>query len=237
MSQRRINELRIYEGEWNFFCPTDGCGGYSVEYCLSDYMCGRGDQFIHSDADRFLNTYAQYDSAWCPICKLPLQWVGYSGSSPISASLVSLVKTGHFMAAIVILAAITESAIQDLLWASLVDGGIEPGKANSIADGRLSRPIMVDLIKKLTDRPVVDISFPTRNLIAHGRGFLEDEEFYRAELKKQIAIIRNWVSKVLDARPPPNIMPTQVERWLLFMDSWAQWLVDYIDGAINPISP
>ncbi len=136
------------------------------------------------------------------------------------------------MAAIVILAAITESAVQDLLWASLVDGGIEPGKANSIADGRLSRSAMIDLVKKLIDRQAMDISFPTRNLIAHGHGFLADEEFYRAEFKKQITVIRKWALRIIDARPPMNIMPKQVERWLLFMDYWTQWLIDFIDGQL-----
>lgn len=222
MSQYRVNEQRIYEGEWWFACENYGksCKGFVVEYSLNDY---------EKDADSFLYNTDIHTNAVCNICHGALVWGGYSGGSPISESLVSLLKSKHYMAATVILAAIIENSLSNLLWASLVDNGMDAAQANKIADGKLYRAEIIKRISSMTNLSIKDLSFPTRNLVAHGKGFLQSSETFKNELANQILNIRNWV---LDIPPngtfPSNFMPTECGRWLLFMEHWSSWLVDYI---------
>jgi hypothetical protein len=165
------------------------------------------------------------------MCAGPLEWAGFSGDIPISESLVSLMKNGYFMVATVILASITENTINNLLWAALVDSGIEKGKANSLTNGRMNRGDAIEMIRSLTQWPVKDIAFPVRNLVAHGKGFGKQEVFYREELGEQATSIRQWVERILKEVQPKNFMPTECERWLLFMNHWSSWLVSYLEQA------
>lgn len=138
-----------------------------------------------------------------------------------------------------ILSALTESFIRNLLWACLVDNKIEPARANEIADGRLNRSAMIDLIKSLSALPVRDLAFPTRNLVAHGIWFdkgkdpsarVRSEDSYKDELKDQASRIRSWVQSICGHMAPSNYMPSEVGRWILFMYHWSKWLVDTISA-------
>lgn len=220
MSQFRIDEQRIYEGEWRFCCCTKDCNGFQVEYSLNEY---------EDYADNFLHCTAAHKNAYCQLCSGTLVWVGYSGGSPISDSFVALLKDKHYMAATVILSAIIENSLSNLLWSALVESGVESSLANKVADGRMSRLDIINTVASLTDLEIKDISFPSRNLVAHGKGFMRDEESYRVDLQRQIIQIRKWVERMLGGRIPNNFMPTECERWLLFMNHWSRWLVDYVD--------
>jgi hypothetical protein len=81
MSQYRLREQRIYEGEWWFYCTGKNHCGPLVEYSLNKY---------EDYADNFLGNTPTHAYAHCPICASELMWAGYSGDSPISDSLVSL---------------------------------------------------------------------------------------------------------------------------------------------------
>jgi hypothetical protein len=220
MSQYRVREYRIYEGEWWFYCGKQDCKGSLVEYSLNEY---------ENYADSFLNNFGIHSYDGCHLCGDGLGWSGYSGGSPISDSLVSLLKTKHYMASTVILSAIIENSLDNLLWAALVDNGVEQGRANKIADGRLNRMDIISMVASLSNLSIKDISFPSRNLVAHGKGFSRGEEIYRVDLQKQIVQIRKWVERILDRKVPDNFMPTERDRWLLFMNHWSRWLVDYVD--------
>lgn len=133
------------------------------------------------------------------------------------------------MAATVILSAIVENSLSNLLWSALVDSGVEASRANKVADGRMSRLDIINTAAALTDLEIKDISFPSRNLVAHGKGFIRNEESYRVDLQHQIIKIRKWIERILNGKVPDNFMPTECERWLLFMDHWSRWLVNYVD--------
>lgn len=220
MSQYRVGENRIYEGEWWFSCTPATCQGFLVEYSLNNY---------EDFADNFLYSMPIHRNESCHLCGNGLEWCGYSGGSPISDSLVSLLQNGHFMASTVILSATLENSLRNLLWAALVDNGVEQRRANKVADGRLNRIDTINIIVALTDLPVRDIAFPARNLVAHGKGLTLSETLYKDELKKQIGEIRKWVSQILNGKCLSNFMPSESERWLLFMDHWSNWLVSYVD--------
>lgn len=216
--EKRLYEYRIYEGEWLFVCRP--CGTYLVEYSFYEF-----DKL----ADYFLSNMNFHATEPCHRCAGPLEWAGFSGDMPISESLVSLIENGHYMAATVILASITENAINNLLWAALVDNGVDKEKANLLANGRMNRADVLQMVRSLTQWPIKDIAFPVRNLVAHGKGFGKQEAFYRDELRKQVASICQWVERILQDVQPTNFMPTECERWLLFMDHWSSWLVSYME--------
>jgi hypothetical protein len=220
MSQYRVQEYRIYEGEWWFYCLTQGCQGSLVEYSLNDY---------ENYADNFLNNSCTHSYDGCHLCGQSVEWGGYSGGSPISNSLVALLKNKHYMASTVILSAIIDNSLENLLWAALVDSGVDKESANKIADGRLNRKDIIKIATSLSSLKIKDITFASRNLVAHGKGFSRNEESYRIDLQEQIIQIRKWVEQILDGKTPNNFMPTECERWLLFMDHWSRWLVNYVD--------
>jgi hypothetical protein len=223
MSQRRIHEYRIYEGEWWFYCTTDNCGGCLVEYSLNEY-----EEYVNN----FLYNTPLHTSENCHLCGRELEWAGYSGGSPISDSLVALLRNKHYMASTVILSAIIENSLENLLWAALVDNGVSKDRANKVADGRLNRLDIIKTTVSLTNLKIKDISFPSRNLVAHGKGFLHSEESYRDELRKQVVQIRTWVERIFDGKLPSNFMPTECERWILFMNHWSNWLINYVDTKL-----
>src|SRR5438105_6483222 len=129
MSRKRIYELRIYEGEWVFGCEPP-CRGCLIEYSFDEY---------DGLASGFLPNTGMHATERCHLCSGPLEWAGYSGDMPISDSLVSLLRSNHYMAATVMLASITENLINNLLWAAFVDNGIDRERANAISNGRISR--------------------------------------------------------------------------------------------------
>jgi hypothetical protein len=90
----------------------------------------------------------------------------------------------------------------------------------------------------MTVWPIDDIIFPTRNLVAHGRGFENDEHFYQSELVKQIVAIRKWIGPICQEIKPTGFMPKETNRWLLFMDHWSSWLTSIVDNAqsMHPIN-
>lgn len=223
MSQYRINEHRIYEGEWYFGCDYQVCNGFLIEYALNDY---------ENLASNFLYNTPLHVYERCHLCGRELEWGGYSGGSPITDSLVSLLKNNHYMASTVILSAIIENALNNLLWAALVDNKVDKNRANKIADGGMSRFDTIKMIRSLTNLQVKDISFPIRNLVAHGKGLTQSESFYKSELKKQVEQIRSWVGHILKDKHPSNFMPSECERWRLFMDHWSNWLVSYTNQNV-----
>ena len=221
MSQYRINEYRIYEGEWYFQCTNKECHGTIVEYSLNEY---------EDYADKFLKGAYGPIHAYevCHNCNNPLEWSGYSGNSPISNSLISLLNSGHYMAATVILSAVVENAISNLLWAALVDNGVDKKCANDIASGRISRIDSINMISSLTGIQIKDIVFPSRNLVAHGKGFNKSEQQYKNDLVAQIDKIHAWIKKALGNKELSNFNPSECERWLLFMKHWSSWIVRYV---------
>jgi hypothetical protein len=223
MSQYRVREQRVYEGEWWFYCYKQDCQGCLVEYSLNEY---------EDYADSFLNHFGAHSYAGCHLCGDGIVWGGYSGGSPISDSLVALLKNKHYMASTVILSAIIDNSLENLLWAALVDNSVDKARANNIADGRLNRKDIINMVASLSNLKIKDIAFASRNLVAHGKGFLRNEESYRVDLQKQIIQIRKWVEQILDGKVPNNFMPTECERWLLFMDHWSRWLVNYVDAQL-----
>jgi hypothetical protein len=219
MSQYRLREQRIYEGEWWFYCAGKNHCGPLVEYSLNKY---------EDYADNFLGNTPIHAYAHCPICASELVWEGYSGDSPISDGLVSLLENSHYMASTVILSAIVENSIKNLLWAALVDNGEKPKRANKIADDRMHRIEAIKKIKSLNNWEIEDITFPARNIVAHGKGFLREEQEYQNELREQAIKIRKWVEKIAKDRMPDNFNPSESGRWLLFMNHWSMWLIEYV---------
>lgn len=220
MSQYTVHEQRIYEGEWWFSCTGKNHCGVLVEYSLNNY---------ENYANDFLYSTPIHTSARCPQCGSELEWGGYSGGSPVSDRLVSLLEGGHYMAATVILSAIIESSIMDLLWAALVDNGVQPSRSNKIAGGRMNRIEAIKTIESLTDWQIQDIEFPARNLVAHGKGFMYSEKVYQNKLHDQVIQIRKWVEKIARNKTLDNFNPSESTRWLLFMSHWSNWLVTWVD--------
>jgi hypothetical protein len=132
------------------------------------------------------------------------------------------------MASTVILSAVVENSIKNLLWAALVDNGEKPKRANKIADDRMHRIEAIKKIKSLNNWEIEDITFPARNIVAHGKGFLREEQEYQNELREQAIKIRKWVEKIAKDRMPDNFNPSESGRWLLFMNHWSMWLIDYV---------
>jgi len=222
MSQYRVNEYRIYEGEWRFHCINATClNGTLIEYSLNKY---------EDYADYFLDGKSGpiHTNAWCENCNSSLEWAGYSGNSPISDNLVSLLENHHFMAATVILSAIIENSISNFLWSALVDNGMSYEKANNLADGRLGRIDSIHMLSSLTGFKIKDISFKSRNLVAHGKGFFLSEEEYQKDLSEQAEKILIWTEDIHEKIKPNRFNPTECERWILFMHHWSKWLIIYI---------
>jgi hypothetical protein len=218
MSQYRVNEHRIYEGEWRFVCFPD-CKGFLVEFSFDKY---------DNKAGQFLYNTPIHTCERCHLCNRELEWEGYSGGSPISDRLVSLLEGRHFMVSTVLLAAMVENALRNLLWAVLVDNGVDMQRANRVADGRMSRMDTIRTINALADLKVKDIAFPVRNLVAHGKELTRPQSKYEDDLRTQIAQIRRWVNHIREGQNPSNFMPSECERWLLFMSHWSYWLDSYV---------
>ena len=218
----RIYEKRYYEGEWAFECENR-CGGYVVEYAFDDW---------DKTAEAFLDSRIG-GHAWsrCQQCKGILQWVGCSGDRPISKSVVSLAQNGHYMAATVMLASITESFINALVYAVLADRGLSRDDANRIANSSLGRQEALKICRQLTGWTIPDLAFSIRNIVAHGRGFGREERLYKDEVKKQADAIRAWVEKLYKAGNPKWFSPNETDRWLLFMNHWSQWLVSFVNRS------
>lgn len=226
---KRFLEQRIYEGEWLFTCRP-WCGGFLVEYSFS----GRED-----DAGSFLSNLGIHANERCRKCGEPLEWAGFSGGMPATESFLSLVETKHYMPATVILASLTEMFIGCLVFAALTDHGLSEENANKIANLRMGRYERVQICKALLSWPIGELSFPVRNLVAHGAGFDEDHARWMDDIVQQVAAIRSWFLRISAAVPTPDrFMPTQSQRWLLFMDHWSQWLSSNIESLISTaVSP
>jgi hypothetical protein len=221
LPNQRIYQDRFYEGEWLFLCSS--CNGFVVEYSFNDY-----DHL----ADTFLSNTGVYALDRCHLCNSHLVWAGFSGDMPVSESLILLLNNSHFMASTVILAAITENIINNLFWASLVDSGVDRTRANEIANSYMHRISGIKKIASLTGLPITDISFATRNLVAHGKGFGQNEEFYKKELKQQASAINDWINNLLKSKQLSRFMPSEVERCLLFMSHWNWWLSSYVNDKL-----
>jgi hypothetical protein len=220
----RIYKYRIYEGELFFDCENSKCEGYLVE-------------FLFWDADeigkKLVKPLNQHRFELCQRCGNDLIWSGYWGDRPVSESIIALLNGGHYMSSTVILSAIVENSLNNLLWASLVDSGITRENANKFSDEKLSRHATIKRIHSITNWQIDDISFPVRNLVAHGKGFGKTEQEYLQSLQEQAISIREWVNKFLALQSPNHFMPTEKERWLLFMDCWSQWLVSFIQSKVE----
>jgi hypothetical protein len=225
---RRIYEQRIYEGEWLFVCG-EKCEGFLVEYAFNDY---------ESTASEFLSSLTGcHEWERCSLCGGLLQWAGYAGDMPVTDKFLVLVRDGSLMAATVMLAAVTESFICNLVFAAFTDRGVPREYANKLASRRMSR-YALDTCRCLLEWPIRDIAFPVRNLVAHGKGFGRDEADYKDELEAQIRQIRGWVRAIIEsAGHPKRFMPTETERWILFMDHWSAWLENHVGELLNKRAP
>jgi hypothetical protein len=220
-----INEERTYEGEWNFICQPP-CQGYLVEYSLQEF---------DNLASTFLTNTPLHALERCHLCRGPLEWTGYSGAMQTTSRIIALIKDEHYMASTVIVAAYIESALNNLLWAAFVDGGMNRELANQVVDnGKISRGEMINVIRSITGWLIKDIAFPVRNLVAHGKGFHRGEEFYKEELRKQAKEIRQWIERILSDVAPISFMPTEQDRWLLFMNIWSSGFVSFLESILPP---
>jgi hypothetical protein len=219
--EKRLYEDRVYEGEWLFTCRPP-CPGYLIEYAFT----GWHDDFI----DVILaNRTGGHGLENCHLCGGLLEWAGYPLQLPITQGLLALIKDYHFMASTLVLTAIVDNAISNLLWAAFVDSGLGAKKATELAKAKVTRSEALQAIRSITSWPIDDLIFPTRNLVAHGRGFGNDEHFYKGELVKQIAGIREWIDIICQEVKPTRFMPKETDRWLLFMDHWSFWLTSIAD--------
>lgn len=166
----------------------------------------------------------------CHLCGGILEWAGYPLQLPISHGLLALVKDDHFMASTLLLTAIVENAIRNLLWAAFVDSGLGARKATELAKAKVTRSEALQAIRSMTAWPIDDLLFPTRNAVAHGRGFGRDEHFYKSELVKQMIGIREWIDPICQEVKPTRFMPKETHRWLSFMDHWSFWLTSLADS-------
>ena len=135
------------------------------------------------------------------------------------------------MASILVLTAIIDNSISNLLWAAFIDNGIDMHSANELLKTRIARSDALHMIRSLTDWPIEDIVFPARNVVAHGKGFTNDEHFYRDGLIKQIADVRRWIEMICKEVRPARFTPGETHRWLLFMDHWTSWLTTLIKSG------
>jgi hypothetical protein len=221
--EKRLYEDRVYEGEWIFVC-TPPCPGYIVEYAFT----GWDDEIIASFLSNLTGGHALYN---CPICGEVLQWTGYPLQLPITQSLIDLLQGNHFMASIIVIAAIIDNSISNLMWATFIDSGLDIHSANELVKTRIARSDALNMIRSLTDWHIEDIVFPARNLVAHGKGFTIDERFYRDELIKEISDIRRWIEMIYQEVHPTGFTPGETHRWLLFMDHWSLWLTNFIQSG------
>ena len=200
------NGYRYYEGEWLFICQSCKKNpGIVFEYGLNDY-----DKISGSS----LNNCGLHSSEYCKNCGDPLVWAGYGANSPVTDKLIDLLKDGHFMASTVILSAIIENSIRDLLWAVLSDRGMETKTSDEVAELNLGRIEMIKIISTISGLKINDISFSTRNLVAHGKGFTLEEKEYKSKLKNQINNIEQWVSTIVSDVELNNYCPNETQRWL-----------------------
>jgi hypothetical protein len=219
--EKRLYEDRVYEGEWLFVCRLP-CPGYIIEYAFT----GWNDDLIDAILSSRTGGHGLEN---CHLCGGLLEWAGYPLQLPITHSLLALVNDYHFMASTLVLTAIVDNTISNLLWAAFVDSGLGAKKAKELAKAKVTRSEALQAIRSITAWPINDIIFPTRNLVAHGRGFGNDEHFYKSELVKQIAGIREWIDTICQEVTPTGFMPKETDRWLLFMSHWSFWLTSIAD--------
>jgi hypothetical protein len=207
---KQIYQSRFYEGEHVFSCSLCGCT--YVEYSFG------------SEPSEF------YDKQMPPAC-LPcgthMEWAGWSGQSDITEGIVSLVNDGHVMAATVIVAAFVEYQIDSLLWATLVDCGLSKEKASGIANGTLPRGEAIRMIRNLLERKVVNVVFPIRNEVAHGRAFGRPQTKFIDALDVQFASIEAWVKSVKADEVPKQYNYKELDRWILSMEHWIYWIKNW----------
>lgn len=202
--KKQIYEDRFYEGEHAFGC---GCGGEMVIYAYEDEDLS------------FLQTPPR-----CYKCGNIMGWKGWSGQSDISHGIRDLIRDGHAIAAIVILAAFVEYQIDNLLWAILVDSGLPKKKASDIANGTLPRGDAIRMVRSLLERKIKNVVFPVRNAVAHGRAFGWEVQEYIEALDNQFNAIEKWINSIKKG----NIIPggceyTELDRWILSMSHWLSW--------------
>lgn len=225
MQQHPVNRsnYRTYEGEWNFVCRKP-CTGFLVEYSFHKF------DSLSSD---FLTNTPLHALEVCGLCGEPLEWAGYAGEMHTTNGILQLFETGNFMVSTVIIAAFIENAINNLLWAALVDNGLNIEKADKIVCGRIQRHDQIGIIRSIINWPIKDINFPVRNLVAHGKGFFYSQDYYKQEVLKQAKNIRKWIERVTNEIPMINFMPSECERWLLFMNVWSDGLNSYIANNLK----
>ncbi|MCA0353475.1 MAG: hypothetical protein LCH85_15890 [Chloroflexi bacterium] len=220
MRQHNLSS-RVYEGEWFFVCQPP-CNGYLIEYSFHKF---------DTIASNFLTNSPIHTNQNCHLCGGLLEWAGYGGAMPNTERILRLLQDGHNMAATVIIASYIESSLQNLLWAVLVDNGIESKKSEIfIEKGRLSRDNLINMIKNIGNFNIKDIVFPIRNMVAHGKGFHKEESFYKLEVLSQANDIDKWINHLTKDREISNFMPSESERWLLFMSVWADGFKKYIEN-------
>lgn len=209
---------RIYEGEWIFIC-LNNCGGYLIEFSFNvDHDPSRN---IMDFYDRSSDAHV---SARCNDCGGILKWYGCIPHLTVSKSLSTLLQGQHFMAATVMIAAVVENYISNLLFASLVDEGVSVLRANNVADSKLARRDAINLIQDLTDWPIRDISFPVRNMVAHGRRLSQQPLEFVDDLQAQVRDIRKWFERLSKGFQINYFKPNEKDRWLLSMQHWITWL-------------
>jgi hypothetical protein len=218
---------RVYEGEWLFVC-RNRCGGYVIDFSFNE---------MHDPVNNFEDFYDISFDGYAPTrcaCGDILKWYGCMPRLTTSKALSTLLDGKHFMVATVMVAAVIESYVSNLLYATLVDEGISVAKADKVASSRLGRRDAINLIKDLTGWSVRDISFPVRNMVAHGQQLTEDEIYFANELRKQVQDINKWfdhLSKV-NGYQIQFFSPSEKDRWLLSMQYWIVWLKKKVDEAV-----
>ena len=216
-------KYRIYEGEFLFSCVHRDCPGYLLEFWFLEPGRIPTERVDH---------YWVHIFSRCELCQGELELSEHYPGNPLSDSLVSLLEHKHYMAATVILSAIIEFSLSSLLWSALVASGLKRTEATEKTSSQmLSRYKLIQKCRELTGWPIEDIPFATRNMVPHGKGFGRDEQTYLVELVNQSVLIRQWVRKIVEMGHPNPFMPSEPERWLLFMNHWSEWLVSYISDT------
>jgi hypothetical protein len=213
-----MTTTRFYEGEYAYRCTGD-CGSIFVTYAYEN--------------EEWVTTALMYGTIVppCEACNAPMAWQGWSGSSRISEELAQIVDAKLWMAATVMIAAYMEYRLDSLLWATLVDAGVDHATANKLADGSNQRGDVIRIIRQLLGRPIKNIVFEVRNQVAHGRGFAVPNEAYHTSVLDQLTAIKKWVSSVEAGTVSDGWNPTEVERWVLSMRHWCIWFTNRVESA------
>lgn len=214
--EKQLYEDKVYEGEWLFVCRPP-CLGYIIEYAFT----GWHDDFI----DIILsNETEEHGLENCHLCGGLLEWADYPLQLPITHSLLALVNDYHFMASTLVLTAIIDNSISNLLWAALFDSGLGAKKARELA----KRSEALQAIRSMTAWPIDDIIFPTRNLVAHGRGFAKSDVFYKLELVKQVNSICAWLQQTSAELRTKGLITGKCDLWLSSMDNLRSQLTSLV---------